>query len=196
MNKYEILNYETGIVCIYKQEVEPSYNPEFGKLARWLWLDQATAFELSREDDRREVEIQAEIPEYIDEENVVHPAIPAVYRTEIHVPDDFTIETENITAQYEAELEDRKTKRKEELAANVITSIITIIKNWPIADKITLLGSGEIQTVMKFLEYGSLDQSKTLLQSLTVGTIFTQEIKDKILVKVQEKIDEYNSIVW
>lgn len=148
------------------------------KYARWLPLSQATSFELSREDDRRET---------------INDNITFV---EIHVPDDFTVTIEDITAQYEAELEDRKTKRKEELAANVITSVITIIKNWPIADKLALLARGEIQAVMKFLEYGSLDQSKTLLESLVVDTIFTQEIKDKVLAKIQEKIDEYNSIVW
>lgn len=196
MNKYEILNHETGILCTYKQLTQPEHNAEFGKLSRWLWLDQATPFELSREDDRREVEIQAEIPEYIDEENVIHPAIPAVYRTEIHVPNDFSVTITDITEQYEAELEDRKTKKKEELAANVITSVITIIKNWSIADKITLLARVDIQTLMKFLEYGSLDQSKTLLSTLPTDSIFTQEVKTKILNVIQEKIDNYNSIQW
>ena len=196
MNKYEILNHETGILCTYQREIQPDYDPEFGKLARWISLDQASDFEKSREDDRREILVQSEIPPYYDDENVFHEATPAVYRIEIHVPNDFTVTITDITAQYEAEFEDRKTKKKEDLAANVLTSVITIIKNWPIADKLTLLARGEIQAVMKFLEYGSLDQSKTLLQSLTVDTIFTQEIKDKVLAKIQEKIDEYNSIVW
>lgn len=187
------LNYELDNEEMF---IERRNQGDYGKLARWLPLSTATSFELSREDDRRVVLVQAEVPEYIDENNVHHPATHAIYRTDIHVPDDFIVDIKNVTEEYESELEDKKTKRKEELAAKVITSVITLIKGWPISDKLALLARSDIQAVMKFLEYGSLDQSKTLVESLSVDGIFTQEIKTKILSAIELRINEYNSIVW
>jgi hypothetical protein len=168
----------------------------FGKKSRWIDLSQTDEFEKSREDDRRETLVQDEIPPYIDDKNVYHEATPAVYRIEIHVPDDFTYTVDDITAAIEAAIEDRKLEKKKELTNKVILYVISLIKDWSIVNKMTVLARSDIQVVMKFLDYGSLEQSKTLVENLSIDSVFTQEIKTKLINCIDEKLAEFNAIIW
>ncbi len=102
----------------------------------------------------------------------------------------------DITVQHEKELEDKQLDKKKEFASQIIRSVIAIIKDWTIQDKIITMARSDVQSVMSFLSYGSLDQSKTLCEGLAVDTLLTQEIKTEILSTIQAKINEYNSIAW
>jgi hypothetical protein len=204
MKKVTVLNELTNRIIVHELKddfyeffiQDRTEKGKFGLVARWLPLDQATSFELSREDDRREVEIQAEIPEYLDEENVLHPATPAVYRTEIHVPDDFTVTITDITEQHEKELEKRKLKRKKELADEIIIHINYVIRNLTKQDKIILLGRSDIRMAYEFLGKGSIVDTRDLIATLPVDSLLTQEMKDSVYDFSTEKVNEYNAIIW
>lgn len=174
---------------------------KFGKLSRWLWLDQATEFELSREDDRREVEVQAEIPSWIEEEldsegkktggTIIHEAIPAVYRTEIHVPDDFTVTVEDITAQYEQEQELQLEIKKRAAGSKILAYINTVnnSKGYTSEQYLAMYQNSTIQFIKMMLENGALGSAKATLDLYVVDTLIDQDYKDRVSTFIQNEID-------
>jgi len=167
-----------------------SIKESFGKSARWLWLDQATAFELSREDDRREIEVQPEIPEYIDEDNIFHDATPAVYRTEIHVPDDFTITITDITTQYNYEQKKQALDKKNDAAYDVFLHMDTMFDALPVESIIAILARADIQQIIFYLRtLGSLEYTKAMVDALPTDANITQEMVTDISNYIQGKLD-------
>lgn len=173
---------------------------DLGKLARWIRLENATEFELSREDDRKTV---VDCPEYLTEEldengiptgNTI--LVPAQTHVEIHVPDDFTITTEDITLAYEEELKFKKNSLRKQYATDTIVYVNTIIQDWTTQDKITLLSREDVKTVLTFLNYGSIEQSLGLCQNLPTDAILTSDVKTKIINYLTNKVSEFNAKEW
>jgi hypothetical protein len=167
---------------------------KFGLVARWLPLAQASEFELSREDDRREVEVQAEIPEYTYEEldlegvptgNIITaPLQPATYRTEIHVPDDFTVEITDITATYEAEQRRASLQLEGRNSRLCCEEIMDYIGGYNLSqafttEQITSMIS-TFSTINTYLKAYMPRSAKPLIAALEVSPIVSQVLKDDI----------------
>ena len=215
MEKLQITNIRTS--KNYKLEMEDTstfFNDnldnneeEWGKPERWMWLDNADAWELTREDDRREVEITPFIPQHIIEKqdydedgnpvgdpySVLIPDQPATYRTEIHVPDDYVLDgPTNIDAEIADTENKNRLKFKKKLADEVIIHINSLIEDMPAADKITLLSRPEVNAILTFLNYGSIEQSRDLASTLTTDTLLTEAIKLSVVANLDEMIALYN----
>lgn len=168
--KFEFDSNEKLLIC--KNE------GDLGKLERWIDLESASDFEKSREDDRRE----------FLENNVL--------KIEIHVPDDFTIQEENITDKYEEQLKFRKNQKRKEFANDTLIFINTIIQDWTVQNKLTLLSREDVKGALTFLTNGSIEQSLSLVMSLPTDSLLTQEVKDKVIAYLTDKVGAFNAIVW
>lgn len=180
MNKYSITNNSNSLTFqVIGASLPETYPVEWGKSARWIPLTEADAFELSQEDNRREVDLGN-----------------GETRTEIHVPDDFTIEITDVTLEHEAAIKTRKNQVKKQMASDAIVYINGIIEDWTINEKITLLGRQDIPVILNFLNYGSINQSRDLCASLVTDSLITEEIKSNILNFLDLKIAEFNAMVF
>lgn len=179
---YKILNHEFNRLAeldLPINEVDYRVNQGlYGKKERWINLEEASDFEKSREDDRRE----------FLENNIL--------KIEIHVPDDFTIQEEDITEKYDEQLKFLKNKKRKEFANDTLIFINTIIQDWTIQNKLTLLSREDIKAALTFLNNGSIEQSLGLVISLPTDSLMTQEVKDKVVSYLTDKVGEFNSIVW
>lgn len=192
---YKVLNHEFNRLAELDLPIEDvNLRVElglYGKPTRWLWLDQASDFEKSREDDRREVLVQDEIPEYIDEENVVHPVTPAVYRTEIHVPDDFTVTPEDITTQYNYTQKKQALDKKNDAAYDVFLHMDTMFDALPVEQVVAILDRADIRQVIFYLRtLGSLEYTLGMVQALPLDANITQEMVTDISSYIEAKINE------
>ena len=124
---------------------------------------------------------------------VLVPDQPATYRTQIHVPDDYILEgPTNIDAEI-ADLENKnRLKFKKQLAGEVIIHINSLIDEMSASDKITLLGRPDVNAILTFLNYGSIEQSRDLANALTTDAILTEVIKTSVIGNLDEMIALYN----
>ena len=72
----------------------------------------------------------------------------------------------------------------------------TIIQDWTVQNKLTLLSREDIKGALTFLSNGSIDQSLGLILLLPTDSLFTQEVKDKVTAYLTDKVGAFNSIVW
>jgi hypothetical protein len=147
---------------------------KFGKVARWIPLTLASEFEQSREDDRRE---------YL-EPGMETPIV------EIHVPDDFTVTIEDITAQYEFAQKRDLNIKKFPKCFEVISHISALIDAYTTEQRLTLLSNPGIKQAKEFLQLGSLIQSRDMISVIAVDTLVTQEFKDSVIDFINLKISE------
>lgn len=182
MKKITITNEETG--RIIEHELQDDFidffiqdrkeKNKFGKQARWIDLNLASDWEKTREDDRREyLEPGMETP-----------------RIEIHVPDDFIIAIEDITAQHEFQQKRNLNIKKFPKCFEVISHISALIDAYTTEQRLTLLSNPGIKMAKDFLQLGSLVQSKDMIQAIAVDTLVTQEFKDSVIAFINLKISE------
>lgn len=151
---------------------------DFGKFERWIDINQASDFEKSREDDRRE---------FLEND---------ILKTQIHVPNDFTLSTEDITLKYEEQLKFRKNQKRKEFANDTLIYINTIIQDWTVQNKLTMLSREDIKGALTFLNNGSIEQSLGIIMSLPTDSLLTQEVKDKVVAYLTDKVGVFNAIIW
>jgi hypothetical protein len=177
---------------------------DYGKEARWIRLDQATEWEKTREDDRREVLDQEAIPEYLEEEKdengnptgntILVPSQPAKYHTEIHVPDDFIFTITDVTAEYEAKIELQKEIKKREAGSVILAFINTVnnSKNYTSQQYIQMLNDSTVSFIKVMLESGALGSARDTLLLYQPNEIIDQNYIDKVVSFINMKIGELN----
>lgn len=163
----------TDVQALFDSQL--SINEEsWGKAARWIDLADADSWEISRQDDTQTV-------------NGVD---------QIHVPNDYSTILTDITAEYDQEIKMKKMQAKKDYAALTLNYINTIIDTWDVSDKLTLLSRSDVQTVLTFLNYGSIEQSKTLCENLTEDALLTSQIKSDVVAFLTDRIQEFNNLTW
>lgn len=173
----------------------------WGFKERWISLDHATEFEKSREDDRREILIQAEIPSWIEEEldsegkktggTIVHHAIPAVFKTEIHVPDDFIVTVTDITVQYEQEQKLQLEIKKRAAGSKTLAFINTVnnSKGYTSEQYLAMYQNQTVQFIKMMLENGALGSAKDTLFAYVADDLIDQDYKDRVIAFIIKEIE-------
>ncbi len=199
---YKVLNHEferLAVLDLSIEEVNQRIDSGiYGKKERWIRLDQATDFEKSREDDRRVI---VDVPEWIEEEldsegkktgaTIIHEAVTHI---EIHVPDDFTVTPEDITEQYEAELELQEEIEKRAAGSKILAYINTVnnSKGYTSEQYFQMYQNPTIQFIKLMLESGALGSAKTTLDSYVVDSLIDQDYKDRVSSFIQKEIEGLN----
>jgi hypothetical protein len=182
-NKIEFKNLKndkTGSATFKTQEEQDYWSSEmiatgsYGKSERWIVHSEADAWELTREIERR------------TSNGVV----------EIHVPNDYEITIIDVTTEHNLEILKAKLTVKKQFAIDSIIHINSLIDAWSTTDKMTMLGRSDVQLLLTFLNYGSIEQSKSLCETLTTDSLLTTEIKSSVVNFLQAKIDQFNAMIW
>jgi hypothetical protein len=141
---------------------------KFGEPERWIPISLATEFEISREDNRRSTEV-----------------LPGEVLTEIHVPNDFSIEITDITLEYEAEQRRQNQINEGKNSRLCCEEIIDLIGGYNLSRAFT---SSEINQLL--VEFSSINSylknfmprsAKPLIESSPISSTLTQQLKDDIV---------------
>lgn len=101
---------------------------------------------------------------------------------------------DDITAEFEKSEKIRKLRVKKQFAQEVIDEINFLIDDLPTESRLALAQRADIQQVLFYLNQGSIVDSKTLVQNLSIDAHLTETIKGLILSALQSKIDLFANI--
>lgn len=101
---------------------------------------------------------------------------------------------DDITAEFEKSEKIRKLRVKKQFAQEVIDEINFLIDDLPTESRLALAQRADIQQVLFYLNQGSIVDSKTLVQNLSIDAHLTETIKGLILSALQSKIDLFENI--
>lgn len=141
---------------------------KFGELERWIPISLATEFELSREDNRRSTEI-----------------LPGEFLTEIHVPNDFSLEITDITAEYEAKQRIATLSSEGKNARLCCEEILDLIAGYNLSNNFTAEQISqmltEFATIDTLLSKSRPNSAKLLIAATPVSATLSQVLKDDIM---------------
>lgn len=133
--------------------------------------------------------LEPEIPAVLDEEgNELSPEVPAVVET-IHVPAEYTIEIEDISAQIEEEAQRELDKQLGQLIREKCEAALDIVIGFNARRELSFEQVDEMQSqfaeILGALQARRIDKATMLLMSTEPdGTLVTQEMLNRVLAEL------------
>lgn len=147
----------------------------WGLKARWIDVMMATTWEKTREDDRRTLEDSS---------------------VEIHVPDDYVYTIDPFVDSTEEQRRINKEEQKIRMAPKVfaVLSALNIENEFTITEKEQQMADQNLLKMKTLVEHSAFLEAKALLEVYTPTAYFTTPMKNKIISKIDEILEDIGEL--
>lgn len=159
----------------------------WGRAERWIRLENAENEDIEEAIDTREYELSPAMPIQYDPETgeITFEGRDPIMGTEYLMPAEYTIQTEDTTAQEAQAQLVRDGQLRQELGANVIAKVYSINESKNITPEVfaAMIADATLERIERMLWTGSLRTAKLMIQSLDT-TYFTAQEKAEIVAMI------------